>query len=442
MKNLPISLLLILSSALISCGSKPSEETSTETLENVTIKSETKAICMWNKLTLRETPKDDGKYITAGNMGEVMTYLDSVVTDEDSKKKRQYAHVRLSDGTEGWMRNDLIVIDAELAVITKKAAICQRADLITKTDKSFEPMDIVAVIKVNNGWVKLKGIIKGGTWYSEGWVQSSSLSYRTPDITDAILISKALIIKNEEERLEELKRIFDLDYGEGYSEFKPIIKSLIGNLSTLDQRAYDAYKCWFTNEPVDYNFSTDGEVVKILGNKYGKYYYSVFGAVYHFANCLRAERNGYEVLEVISGIEMYTSDYKTSGFDYINPEFVKWASNYLIPSAEDDFLDVSLKQVYEIIIREKVRKLDDAYYLIQNEFPNLTEDYKNNVQNGGQDALDFLSNYMQDRYDYEYGWYAGFWARRSIDGSKEELRKALDKILEEYDREYVINRMG
>lgn len=442
MKKLTTPLFVALAFIIAACGSKPSEETSENTSENTLVESETKAICMWNKLALRETPKGDGKYITAGNMGEVMTYLDSTVTDEASSKKRVYALVKLSDGTEGWMRHDLIVIDAEVAVITKNAAICQRADLITKTDKSFETMDIVAVIKANNDWVKVKGIIKGGTWYSEGWVQGSSLSYRTPDITDAILISKALIIKNEEERVAELKRIYELDYGDGYSEFKPAIKSLIGTLSKLDNRIYDAYKCWFANEPVDYNFSTEGELVSILGNQYGKYYYSIFGAVYHFSYCLREERDGYQILEAISGINIYTSDYEVTGFNYINPEFVKWASNYLIPTTEDDFLHVSLQQVYEIVIREKIRKLDNAYYLLQNDFPNLTKDYKNNVQEGGQDALEFLSNYMEDAYDYEYGWYAGFWARRDIDGSKDELRKALDKILEEYDREYVIDRMG
>jgi hypothetical protein len=442
MKTIFYLILVTIISFSMGCSSESTEDSEANS-QIVSAESTTKtAICMWNKLSLRETPSAEGKYITAGNMGELMTYLDSTVTDESSDKKREYALVKLSDGTEGWMRNDLIVIDAELAVITKKAAICQRADLITKTDKSFEPMDIIAIKKSENGWANVKGIIKDGTWYTEGWVQESVLSYRSPDITDAILITKALTIKNEDDRVEELKRIYALENGDGYSEFKPTIKLLIGGLSTLDQRAYDAYKCWFTNEPADYNFSTDGETITILGNQYGEFYYSAFGAVYQFANCLRAERTGYEVLEAISGIGMYTSDYKTSGFDYINPEFVKWASNYLIPTAEDDFLDVNLKQVYKIVIREKVRKLDDAYYLIQNEFPDLTQDYKHEVQEGGQDALEFLSNYMQDRYNYEYGWYAGFWARRSIDGSSGELRKALDKILEEYDREYVIDRMG
>ncbi len=441
MKKLTTPLFIALAFIIVACSSKPSEETSTETSENIEAPSETIAICMWNKLALRETPKGDGKYITAGNMGEVMTYLDSTVTDEASSKKRVYALVKLSDGTQGWMRHDLIVIDAKVAAIFSKAAICQRADLITKTDKNFEPMDIIAVLETSNGWAKVKGIIKGGTWYSEGWVQENMLTYRTPDITDAILTTKALTIENDEEKLAELKRIYELEYGE-YSEFKPEIKSLIGTLDKLDKKIYDAYKCFFTNEPANYNFDTDGELVTILGNQYGDHYYSLFAAAWQVQYCLSKNEDEhlrfFNILESMSGIPLYTLLEDEAGFNYINPKFVAWAEENLIPSPQDDFLGSNLQRVYDVVFKEDVRKLDLAYNQLKNKYPNLKVDYEQKVISEGTDALEYMRTYVtqDEERDWYLEWYLAFWARREIDKSADELKKALDYILQEYDTEY------
>jgi hypothetical protein len=436
MKNLQISLFLILSSAFISCGSNPANETATE--DEAIVSKDVTAICMWNKLALRETPSAEGKYITAGNMGELMIYLDSTVTDESSDKKREYAFVKLSDGTNGWIRNDLIVIDAELAVIINKAAICQRADLITKTDKSFEPMDIIAIKKSENGWANVKGIIKGGTWYTEGWIQESALSYRSPDITDAILTTKALTIKDKGEQKTELKRVYNLEYADGLSEFKPDIKSLIG----LDDKVYDYYKCWFAEA---HKSPYSNTTIDVLGNSYNSYNFSIIGFVEDFAFCMYNEggneKEYAEILETLAeGIAPFI---ETNGgsFKYVNPTFVNWASDNLIPTPEDDFLGVSLQLVYNGIIREQIRtlattSLDFDYWAYR-----FVERYEIEVIENENSALSFLDESFSDQ-DIESRWLLGFWIRRSIDGSRESLRNGLDSFLKNYDNNWYESKIS
>ena len=440
MKKLSAFLFAITAFVFISCDSKSTEESDSTTAEEVVVLDKS-AICMWHNLSLRAAPNGEGKYLTAASMGEKMIYLDSTVTDESSKKKYQYANVELSDGTQGWMRNDLIVIDAELAVITSKSAICKRADLITKTDKSFESMDIIAVQKVENGWAHVKGIIKGGTWYSEGWIQETMLSYRTPDITDAILTSKALIIKDDKEKLAELKRIYELEYEEGYSEFRPVINSLIGELSSLEPWVYETYKC-FIGHLDEYDYKDGSETVTIMDRQFDQYDYSIFGPRYSFANCIARNyeiKDVYKILEAFSGIPVLSNDSEDSPFDYINPEIIKWVSTHMIPRPEDDFLKTNLSTVYRVIIGEQFRKLDMAYRQVENDYPNLTGDYRRNVVENGKSALPFLETYMEEGYDYVGSWGIGFWARRDIDGSKDEVHKLLTDILMAYDEQYLID---
>lgn len=440
MKKLPALLVASIAFIFIACDSKPTEESDSSEITEAIILEKT-AICMWHNLSLRAEPKGDGKYLTAASMGERMIYLDSTVTDETSKKKYQYAHVQLSDDTQGWMRNDLIVIDAELAVITSKVAICKRADLITKTDKSFETMDIIAVQKLENGWAHVKGIIKGGTWYSEGWVQESMLSYRTSDITDAILTSKALIIKDDKEKLDELKRIYELEYEEGYSEFRPVINSLIGELSNLEPWVYEVYECFLAHLE-EYDYKDGSETVTILGRQFDQYDYSIFGPRYSFANCVSRNyelKDVYKIYEAMSGIPVLSNDSEDNAFDYINPVFIKWVRTHMIPRPEDDFLKTNLSAVYKVIIREQFRKLDMAYRMVENNYPSLTDDYRRNVVENGKRALPFLETYMEDSYEYVDSWGIGFWARRDIDGSKDEVHELLTDILMAYDEQYLID---
>ena len=431
---------------------KPTENTNDASVEEV-IENQISAICLWNNLSLRESPGDDGTFITSVNLGEKLDFLDSIYTDESSSKKYRYANVKLSDGKTGWIREDLIAIDAQLAVITETASICKRADLLTKTDKSFEEMDVVAVKSTSEGWAEIKGIIKGGTWFTEGWVQESALSYRTPDITDAILVSRALTLEDSVKKYEELKRVYEIEY-EDYSVFKEVIARMIGldeatnenstaNENALDIKYQYMYTCWFSSQD-DYNFDYEGKQVTVNGKRFGSYIFSATYAAINLLTCAASspeyEITGDGILAFgeMSGIAPYTRTVEEAGFNYINPEFAKWATNNLIPDPTDNFLGTEAQNVYNVVIRKQIRKLAQAYFWVLFEMPYFTGEYKVNVLENDMDGLVFLYENAGENSDDRSVWYRGFWARREIDGSHKEIWAGLEKVLILYDNDWYL----
>lgn len=440
MKKLSFFLIPLSIVFIISCNSKTSNDSSKD---KATAVEETSALCMWNNLSMRATPNEKGKFLTSLNMGETMIYLDSTVTDESSSKKHQYAKVKLSDNTEGWVRNDLIIIDAKLAVITDKASICKRADLITKTDKSFEAMDIVAVKSTSSGLANVKGIIKGGTWYSEGWISEGLLSYKKPDITAAILISRALSMKDTEERINELGKIYNEELDE-YSVFREVIEELmLGDPATLlKEENYKLFNCWFSIQG-EYEFNDEGEQVSIDGVKFGNYYWNLMSGAYMLSYCVNENDEGTNdvnrALKNLSGKEIYTRsrvDYDVK-FNYLNPEFVKWATNTLIPHPNNDFLGIKSSKVYKVVLRDQVRLMANSYWVFKNDYPSLTDGYIGNVLDGEEDGINFLYETIDESHQNDgLIWLIGFWARRDIDGSIDEIWIGLKKVLLLYDKEW------
>ena len=144
----------------------------------------TKAVCVWDQVSVRATPGPKGKWLTSISAGEILEYLggDTTVT---SDKKRTYTQVRLSDGTEGWSQKDFIIENGEVAVFLENNVIYKRPDLLTKSDKSFSQMDIVAIKSVQDDWVEVTGKRKEGTWLDSGWLKGSKLSKDATDVAVA-----------------------------------------------------------------------------------------------------------------------------------------------------------------------------------------------------------------------------------------------------------------
>lgn len=60
------------------------------------------AVCIWEKVIIRETPEDKGKYVTTVNLAEKLSLTGESKIDESTAKKREYVKVKLMDGKEGW----------------------------------------------------------------------------------------------------------------------------------------------------------------------------------------------------------------------------------------------------------------------------------------------------------------------------------------------------
>ena len=205
------TLVIILCISQFSCSSnqQSSSDSAEDAVENtptaVVENTQTDAVCIWDKVGLRDAPGTEGKWITSISIGESLSYLnmDSVIDD------RTYVKVALNDGNQGWARQDFIVSDAQPGVIVKDADLYSRPDLLTKTDKKFSKMDIISGTESQDDWIKVKGKRAEGKWIDEGWIKGSNLSYDAVDIATAKFAKQALAKENSEDQIAALKEIID-----------------------------------------------------------------------------------------------------------------------------------------------------------------------------------------------------------------------------------------
>ena len=233
MKNL-FSLLIILSfMAFFSCKSgadKPSGDGGSDAAgtEEVVTAEEAPAVSIyWGNLGLRDAPEKDGKWLTSIKMGEKLTSLG--ITAMDSANNTEYVKVRLMDGKEGWTQSNLVVVNADAAVLVSEAEIYSRPDLLNKTDKKYSKMDVVAVIQAEGDWIEVKGKRGEGSWVESGWIKPISISYEDYDIAVALYTRMAMKEKDTEKKIAALEDIIqnqDLSKSELIPEVIQILNSV------------------------------------------------------------------------------------------------------------------------------------------------------------------------------------------------------------------------
>lgn len=205
---------------LLSCGgnSSTAENTETTTTNNSTENSSTtenktttpvEAVAVLDKVSVLETPAEKGKWLTSASLGEKFTLLGETATDNSSSKPREYTKVRLQDGKEGWVRTDLIVPNGKCVVIRDlEVPIFSRPDMLTKTNKSFAKLDVVAIKSTkDNTWMEVVGKRKGGDWIETGWIKSGHHTEMEVDLAVAVYYHKAMAMKEQDKKITELKSI-------------------------------------------------------------------------------------------------------------------------------------------------------------------------------------------------------------------------------------------
>jgi hypothetical protein len=165
------------------------------------------AVCVWDNVSLKETPAESGKWLASLSLGEKCYYLDDKKEDNTGKKPVTYFKVQLMDKKEGWVRSEFIVLNSRPATLVRDAEIYSRPDLLTKTSKVFGTMDIVAIKSVQNDFIEVVGKRKEGKWIESGWIKSSNVTENDIDIAVAKFGSKALAITNLELRNKAINEI-------------------------------------------------------------------------------------------------------------------------------------------------------------------------------------------------------------------------------------------
>ena len=236
---LRISLIGFVSLFIYACGGTSSNE-SEETTDSLTVEEDTiqqvdelPAVSVWDNVSVRASADKEGKWLTSLSLGESLTFLGEEKTSENDNT---YVKVRLNDGTEGWSRTEFIVPEAEAAVFINDTDIYDRPDLLTKSERSFSQMDIVAVKQTKDQWAEVVGKPSDAKWLRSGWVKTNNLSYEDVDIAMAKFAKPVLSMESSEEKAEKLEEILN-NQDLTASVFTPTIKE-----------ALDVIKL---NEPVD-----------------------------------------------------------------------------------------------------------------------------------------------------------------------------------------------
>ncbi len=185
---------------------KPTQDKNPVKIEKE-VKKETRipSVCVWDRGSLRAEPGKKGKYISAINLGEKLTYLGKSEKIE-AEKNQEYFYVELSDSSRGWVSEWIIAINAVPYVATKVTPVYKRPDLSTLiTSKTFNDKDLVAVYKKEGAWLKVIGEKKK----IKGWIQDGYVTNNDVDLAVGLLASKALAIKDKTKRIKAIKAIVD-----------------------------------------------------------------------------------------------------------------------------------------------------------------------------------------------------------------------------------------
>ena len=211
-KNTLHALLLISSILFFSCSATPeNSETNSEAEDQLTevviekAPTMNAAVCIWDKVSVRESAGEKAKWITSLSIGESLTYMNVDSTID----KKTYSKVLLNDAKEGWTRKEFLVVDAKPAVVLGDIALYSRPDLLTKTDKKFSMMDIIASIESQDDWMNVKGKRSEGKWIEDGWVKAQHISFEAVDIATAKFAKQALSIEDQDKKIEAINEIIN-----------------------------------------------------------------------------------------------------------------------------------------------------------------------------------------------------------------------------------------
>ncbi|MFQ5603434.1 MAG: SH3 domain-containing protein [bacterium] len=185
-------------------GCQKQSEQKVEALPPEPVAQEQPAVCIWDGASVRAQPSRAARMLSSLSLGETLTFLGHSTVDS-TDKNREYYKIRLSDGKEGWTSSYLVVVDARAAAVVKKSYLYKRPDLLTVTDETFEPMNMVAVVSEQSDWLEVIGEKRK----KKGWIKNRDLSFKDIDVAVAILAVKAMRVNDDAKQKEQLSAIVE-----------------------------------------------------------------------------------------------------------------------------------------------------------------------------------------------------------------------------------------
>jgi len=154
-----------------------------------------------------------------------------------------------------------------------------------------------------------------------------------------------------------------------------------------------------------------------------------------------------DVVNNMGGPDLRQVTDRPQPFMYVSQDAIYWCwNNFYRPPAAESITDISLNALYNIVFARFVRTLIIAHEQVATfEFENEQSWYKNSIIIEGKYAPELLSvRYkMPEKYSlneinaYYFPFAAGFWIRRSIDGTEGLLWGYLKTIAKDYDNDWL-----
>ena len=165
-------------------------------------------------------------------------------------------------------------------------------------------------------------------------------------------------------------------------------------------------------------------------------------------------------LQKISGIPVFTktenndtvsmSRFYSARFSYVNPDFVRWVFRYCVPDPSMKVGGVTCLDIYRVVFSRLFRMLTEARLLLVNEgiYEKEIAAYSEAMPTADFMGVFYLENRFASRLtEYQctdqdvlppyQPWMAvGFWLRRGIDGSADEIWKGMTGFMGKYDKEW------
>ena len=150
-----------------------------------------------------------------------------------------------------------------------------------------------------------------------------------------------------------------------------------------------------------------------------------------------------------SGPHKSKFNWSSKQFGHYNPEFIRWASDNLIPGADDPIFRAATQSIYDVHLKTLAHAYCSSYQALHHDpeaLNTLKTDYLERLSRGDTD--DFFSGEMFDQYSSAmrvlkpglFGLYshvaAPFWIRREVDGTADEFIRGIRKVLKTYDKAY------
>jgi len=141
---------------------------------------------------------------------------------------------------------------------------------------------------------------------------------------------------------------------------------------------------------------------------------------------------------------------ENGSFDHYNPEFIRWAVENAIPDSKFSIGGITAQYVYRHYSRF-FHLLTESYLYLQKSgtYAAQAEYYITEVEKNGEDGLGVLFgryHYALSDYElpsgssipspFEAHMAFGFWLRRNLDGSHDEIYAGLSKIMKRFDKKW------